>query len=80
MAEYRVIARLVLNHGHAVSYRHLYDELKGMPGFIAGPGEDGYRNNMRSAIKRMRRKFTRVDPEWNPIINHSAFGYSWREL
>jgi DNA-binding response OmpR family regulator len=79
VAEYRVVGALILNHGKPLSYRKLYDILKQMPGFIAGQGVDGHNSNMRSCIKRIRRKINRVDPTFNAIRNLQGFGYAWKE-
>jgi two-component system response regulator ChvI len=46
-------------------------------GFIAGYGNDGYRQNVRSAIKRIRNKFRECDPAFAEIGNYTAFGYCW---
>ena len=73
------MAALVLNHGNPLSYRKLYDILKQMPGFIAGPGDQGHNSNMRSCIKRIRRKFIRVDPAFDAIRNLQSYGYAWKE-
>lgn len=73
--EFGVIARMVLNHGHPISYRDLYD-LVTKPGFVAGSGPNGYQINMRSMIKRIRRKLEAAGAG-GYIINHERFGYSW---
>jgi two-component system response regulator ChvI len=46
-------------------------------GFVAGIGDDGYRTNVRSAIKRIRGKFRAIDAEFQEIQNCAAIGYSW---
>jgi hypothetical protein len=46
----------VSNVGSFVTYRAVYDRLR-YEGFIAGSGNDGFRANVRSAIKRIRNKF-----------------------
>jgi hypothetical protein len=48
-------------------------------GFIAGSGPDGYRANVRSAIKRIRNKFRDLDPTFDKIENYTGFGYCWRK-
>jgi len=47
-------------------------------GFIAGSGEDGYRTNVRSSMKRIRNKFRAIDDAFNEIENFPAFGYRWQ--
>ncbi len=44
---------------------------------VHGDGENGYRTNVRSAVKRIRRKFQKHDPHFNEIQNFTAFGYIW---
>jgi two-component system response regulator ChvI len=77
--EFRIIAVMVANRGTFLRYRALYDSLRGEPGFIAGHGTRGHEANMRSAIKRIRRKFLAIDPQWDEIENYVAFGYRWRD-
>jgi two-component system response regulator ChvI len=56
---------LLASHaGSFMTYRALYDRLT-YEGFIAGTGEDGYRANVRSAIKRIRNKFRACDPAFD---------------
>lgn len=75
MTELNVIERLVHVNGEWVSYRTIYDVMKGLPGFIAGEGKEGYRVNVRSCIKRMRKKFEAVDHNFNGIENLQCIGY-----
>lgn len=75
--EYNIVELLVLNTGNYVTYRAIYDVLRS-PGFVAGHGPEGYRANVRSAIKRARNKFRTVDPEFDRIESYMSFGYRWR--
>ncbi len=59
-----------------MTYRSLYDRVH-YEGFIAGSGDQGYRTNVRSVIKRIRKKFREVDPTFAEIENYLAFGYCW---
>ena len=59
-----------------VTYRAVYDCMHHV-GFIAGSGENGYRTNVRSSIKRIRNKFRAVDPSFAEIDNYPSFGYRW---
>jgi two-component system, OmpR family, response regulator ChvI len=59
-----------------VTYRAIYDRLT-YEGFIAGVGEDRYRTNVRSAIRRIRNKFRACDPAFGEIENYTTFGYYW---
>jgi two-component system response regulator ChvI len=62
--------------GRYVTYRAVYDRLR-HEGFIARSGDEGYRANVRSAIKRIRNKFRECDPAFEEIENYPAFGYCW---
>jgi two-component system response regulator ChvI len=62
--------------GRWVTYRAIYDRLH-YEGFIAGTGEDGYRTNVRSAIKRIRKKFLQWDKTFAEIENFEGYGYRW---
>jgi two-component system response regulator ChvI len=74
-AEFRVVAVLARQPGEYVSYRTLYDVIQS-PGFIAGTGRRGHHANVRSVIKRIRKKFITHDPGFNSIINYTGFGYA----
>jgi two-component system, OmpR family, response regulator ChvI len=78
LGEYKLIHLLVSNAGSFVTYRSLYDRLH-FKGFIAGSGDDGFRANVRSAIKRIRTKFRACDPAFDEIENYTGFGYGWRK-
>jgi len=74
--EYKIVNLLASNVGRYVTYRAVYDCLH-YEGFIAGTGEDGYRANVRSAIKRIRNKFRSCDPAFDEIKNYTSVGYCW---
>jgi len=76
--QYKLIHLLVSNAGSSVTYRAAYDHLR-FEGFIAGSGNDGFRANVRTAIKRIRNKFRAHDPSFDEIENYSGFGYCWRK-
>jgi two-component system response regulator ChvI len=78
LGEYKIVRLLVANVGSFVTYRTLYDRLR-YEGFIAGTGEDGFRANVRSAIKRIRNKFRACDPAFDEIENYTGFGYCWKK-
>lgn len=78
VGEFKIVALLAANAGHHVTYRGLYDVLH-YRGFIGGCGESGYKINVRSAIRRIRRKFEALDPAFDRIQNYTAFGYIWAE-
>jgi two-component system response regulator ChvI len=78
LGEYNIVYLLVSNVGRYVTYRAIYDRLH-YEGFIAGSGTDGYRGNVRSAIKRIRNKFRSFDPTFDEIENYNGFGYCWKK-
>jgi len=76
VGEYNIVEVLALNAGNYVSYRAIYDVLRS-PGFISGHGVEGYRTNVRSALKRVRHKFRALDPDFSAIESYMSFGYRW---
>ena len=78
LGEYKTVELLASNVGHYVTYRAVYDRMH-YEGFMAGDGEDGYRANVRSAIKRIRNKFRALDSTFDRIENYSGFGYRWKK-
>jgi two-component system response regulator ChvI len=77
VTEFNIVHLLVTSGTEYVTYRAIYDCVH-HAGFIAGSGEDGYRTNVRSSIKRIRIKFRTMDAEFSEIENFPAFGYRWR--
>ena len=78
LGEYNIVHLLASKPGSFVTYRAVYDRLR-HEGFIAGYGADGYRANVRSAIKRIRNKFRASDPTFAEIENYTGFGYCWKK-
>jgi two-component system response regulator ChvI len=78
LGEYNIVCLLASNVGRYVTFRAIYDRLH-YEGFIAGDGADGYRANVRSAIKRIRNKFRRFDPTFDEIESYNGFGYCWKK-
>src|SRR5262245_10933082 len=76
LTEFKIVHLLASSIGTYVTYRAVYDCMHYV-GFIAGSGENGYRTNVRSCIKRIRNKFRAVDPAFNEIDNYQSFGYRW---
>jgi len=76
VTEFKIIALLALRIGEDVSYREIYDLVHGR-NFAAGYGDEGYRANVRTFIKRIRKKFRDVDGEFDHIHNYAGFGYRW---
>ena len=77
LVQVRIVALLASRRGGFVSYRLIYDLVHG-EGFFAGEGEEGYRVNVRSLIKRIRKRFCDVDATFDEIVNFPAEGYGWR--
>lgn len=77
LSEFSIVHTLARQGGTDVSYREIYDIVRG-PGFLAGPGDEGYRANVRSSIKRIRQKFRNLDDGFDCIENYPGFGYRWR--
>jgi two-component system response regulator ChvI len=77
LTEFRIVRELAENTDEDLTYRALYDLVRGA-GFVAGYGAVGYRSNVRQFIKRIRQKFRDVDPRFDHIENYPGFGYRWR--
>lgn len=77
VCEFRIVRLIMSKLGSFVTYRSIYDCMR-YRGFVAGAGDDGYRSNVRSAIKRIRNKFRLLDADFAEIENYQGFGYRWR--
>lgn len=75
-SEFKMVELLIRTPGQNVTYRHLYDLVHGV-NFQSGRGTDGWKANARTFIKRIRRKFWTVDPQFDCIKNYAGFGYRW---
>ena len=76
LTEFKILTLLAEKAGQDVGYREIYDLVHGKD-FIAGHGSEGYRANVRTFIKRIRKKFRDVDPAFDHIENYAGFGYRW---
>ena len=76
LTEFKILTLLAEKAGRDVGYREIYDLVHGKD-FIAGQGSEGYRANVRTFIKRIRKKFRDVDPGFDHIENYAGFGYRW---
>jgi two-component system response regulator ChvI len=76
LTEFRILTLLAERAGQDVGYREIYDLVHGKD-FIAGHGSEGYRANVRTFIKRIRKKFRDVDIGFDHIENYAGFGYRW---
>lgn len=77
LTEFKIVQLLASRPGRDIRYRGLYDAVHGV-GFVAGEGDDGYRTNVRTLIKRTRQKFRSLDEGFDQIENYAGFGYRWR--
>ncbi|MBO6782840.1 MAG: response regulator transcription factor [Alphaproteobacteria bacterium] len=76
LTEFKIVHHLAERAGTDIRYREIYDLVHG-EGFIAGAGDDGYRSNVRTFIKRIRQKFRDVDADFAAIETYTGFGYRW---
>jgi two-component system response regulator ChvI len=79
VTEYKVVSKLVAEKGEPLTYRAIYDEMH-YQGFQAGTGARGYEVNVRSMMKKIRRKFAAVDEDFNRIWNVMNVGYLWGSM
>jgi two-component system response regulator ChvI len=76
LTEFKIVALLASRTGEDVGYREIYDLVHGKD-FVAGYGAEGYRANVRTFIKRIRKKFRDIDSAFDHIHNYAGFGYRW---
>lgn len=76
LTEFKILTLLAENPGQDVGYREIYDLVHGKD-FVAGHGAEGYRANVRTFIKRIRKKFRDIEPSFDQIENYAGFGYRW---
>src|SRR5215831_7198423 len=76
LTEFKILTLLAEKEGQDVGYREIYDLVHGKD-FIAGHGSEGYRANVRTFIKRIRKKFRDIDSGFDHIQNYAGFGYRW---
>jgi len=76
LTEFNIVVLMATRAGQDVPYRDIYDLVHGKD-FIAGYGAEGYRANVRTFIKRIRKKFRDLDPDFDGIGNYAGFGYRW---
>jgi len=75
VTEYKIV-KLLVSDRDIHSYRAIYDTAH-YAGFVAGSGALGYTINVRSLIKRIRRKFLAIDSGFSGIKNVHRVGYRW---
>lgn len=76
--EFDIVVLLASHAGCCVENRTVYDSLH-YKGFQSGHGEKGFWVNVRSAIRRVRKKFRAVDSSFDELETARAFGYRWRK-
>ena len=76
LTEFRIVTLLAERAGREVGCREIYELVHGKD-FVAGQGAEGYRANVRTFIKRIRKKFRDVDPGFDHFENYASFGYRW---
>ena len=78
LSEFGIVRYIAFQADGDVTYRQIYDVVRGKD-FAAGYGSEGFRANVRSFIKRIRKKFRDVDTMFEAIDNYPGFGYRWRD-
>jgi two-component system response regulator ChvI len=78
LSEFGIVRFMAFQAEGDVTYRQIYDVVRGKD-FAAGYGSEGFRANVRSFIKRIRKKFREADPDFEGIDNYPGFGYRWSD-
>lgn len=76
LGEFGIVRLFIANLGEDLSYRRIYDVVKG-EGFITGKFGEGHKLNVRASVKRIRKKFILIDADFDCIKNYWGFGYRW---
>lgn len=71
--EHRVLKDMIINAPRARTIRQIYAAVRRVDGFHA----HDVANNVRTCIKRIRKKFLAVDPRFDCIVALTAVGYKW---
>jgi len=75
--EFAIVVLLASRAGKCIDNRTVYDSLH-YKGFQSGHGEKGFWVNVRSAVRRIRKKFRALDGSFDELENARGFGYRWR--
>lgn len=78
LSEFGIVKYISSRAGADITYRQIYDLIRGH-GFASGHGPEGFRANVRTFIKRIRRKFQNIDGTFKSIENYPGFGYRWHQ-
>jgi len=79
LAEARVVSELMTSSPRVKTYRELYDIFTEKPGLIVGSSLNSYKNNIRQAVMRIKRKIWVHDPDFDKIESKIGKGYLWRK-
>jgi two-component system response regulator ChvI len=78
LSEYRVVELLAAKSPDHATYREIHDQIRSPVPARPGTRQDEYRLKVRSAIRRIRRKFLAHDAGFSQISNQGGLGYVWR--
>lgn len=78
LTEFSIVHLIASRAGADVHFKEIHNLVHG-EGFAVGYGPEGYRGNVRTFIKRIRKKFHDVDESFEAIENYAGFGYRWRQ-
>jgi two-component system response regulator ChvI len=76
LTEFSIVHLMASRAGADIQFKEIHDFVHG-EGFAVGYGPDGYKGNVRTFIKRIRKKFHEVDESFAAIENYAGFGYRW---
>jgi two-component system response regulator ChvI len=76
LSEFAVVKFLVNHAGEDVTHKDIHTLLHG-ENFAVGYGPEGFKANVRTTIKRIRRKFCDLDESFSMIETYMGFGYRW---
>ena len=78
LTEFDIVKLMASRAGTDVHFKDIHHLVHG-EGFAVGYGPEGYRGNVRTFIKRIRKKFRDIDEKFDAIENYPGFGYRWRQ-
>lgn len=78
LTEFDIVKLMASRAGSDVHFKDIHHLVHG-EGFSLGFGPEGYRGNVRTFIKRIRKKFREVDGQFDAIENYAGYGYRWRQ-
>lgn len=75
LTEFKAVACLAKADG-PISHRAIYDAVRG-EGFAVGSGEEGLKAAVGNLIRRIRKKFVALDPDFAALETAPGTGYRW---